>query len=54
VITERVTAAPRVLTETVRNEPKVITENITAPIRQKIITQPTVLNMNIKANPEYF
>lgn len=33
MITERVTAAPRVLTETVRNEPKVITENITAPVR---------------------
>ena len=53
-VTERITAAPRVLTETIRQQPRIITEQIQAPIRQKIITQPTVLNMDIKAQPQMF
>lgn len=47
------TAPPRVLTEKITTEPKVISESLELPIRQKIITQPTVLNKTIKAQPQF-
>lgn len=43
-ITQRVTAAPKVLTERITAEPRIIKEEIEMPIRQRIITQPTILN----------
>ena len=53
IIEERVTAPPRVLTEKVTTEPKVISESLELPIRQRIITQPTVLNKTIRAQPQF-
>ena len=53
IITQRVTAPPKVLTQRVTTEPKYITESINAPIKQKIITQPTILNEYIKAEPQF-
>lgn len=53
IIEERVTAPPRVYTEKVTTEPKVISESLELPIRQKIITQPTILNKTIKAQPQF-
>ena len=53
IITERVTAPPKVLTQRVTTNPKYITERVEAPIKQKIITQPTVLNQYIKAEPMF-
>ena len=52
IITEEVTAAPRVLTERVTADPKIIEEKIELPIKQKIITQPTILNEFFRAQPQ--
>jgi len=53
IIEKHETAKPKILTENIMAKPRIFTETITAPIRQKIINQNTILNKRITAQPSY-
>ncbi len=53
VITKNVTAKPKILITRVTAKPKIFTETFTAPVKQIIYSQDTVLNQRVKAQPYY-